>query len=56
MENLSEVARAKRAVVVLMEAFKAANGGRTAPLELRLDVQALMAVVRKAEQTERKEV
>ncbi len=53
---LTEIARAKRAVVMLMEVFKAANGGRTAPLDVRLDIQALMTLIRKAEQdTQRKE-
>jgi len=50
MKPLTDIDRAKRAVVMLMEVFKAANGGRTAPLDVRLDIQALMALVRKAEQ------
>lgn len=44
-----EINRSKRAVVVLMEVFKAANGGKQAPLELREDVQALMGLIRKIE-------
>lgn len=44
-----EISRAKRAVVVLMECFKAANGGKPAPLELMQDVQALIGLIRKIE-------
>ena len=44
-----EVARSKRAVVVLMECFKAAMGGKQAPLEMRQDVQALMGLIRKVD-------
>jgi hypothetical protein len=44
-----EINRAKRAVVVLMECFKAAYGDKEAPLELRKDVQALMGLIRKIE-------
>lgn len=44
-----EISRAKRAVVVLMEVFKAANGGKQASLELRKDVQALIGLIRKIE-------
>ncbi len=44
-----EMMRAKRAVVVLMECFKAASGGNQAPLEMRKDVAALMGLIRKVE-------
>jgi hypothetical protein len=44
-----EISRSKRAVVVLMECFKAANGGKQAPLALREDVKALMGLIRKIE-------
>lgn len=44
-----EINRSKRAVVVLMECFKAAYGGNQAPLEMRKDVQALMGLIRKIE-------
>ncbi|MBK8467849.1 MAG: hypothetical protein IPL32_18715 [Chloracidobacterium sp.] len=47
--SLDEISRAKRAVVVLTEAFAAANGGKQAPLALREDVQALMGLIRKIE-------
>lgn len=47
--ELGEIARAKRAVVVLMECFKASYGEKQAPLELRKDVQALMGLIRKIE-------
>lgn len=53
IKALTETDRAKRAVVMLMEVFKAANGGRTAPLDVRLDIQALMTLIRKAEQDEK---
>lgn len=49
MISQDEINRAKRAVVVLMECFKAANGGKQAPLALREDVQALMGLIRKIE-------
>lgn len=52
--SLDEISRAKRAVVVLMEAFKAANGGKQAPLALREDVQALMGLIRKIERADSK--
>ena len=44
-----EINRAKRAVVVLMECFKAAYGDKQAPLKLREDVQALIGLIRKIE-------
>lgn len=47
--SLSEINQAKRAVVVLMECFKAAYGDKPAPLKLRQDVQALMGLIRKIE-------
>ena len=46
--SADEINRAKRAVVVLMESFKAAYG-KEAPLELRKDVHALMGLIRKLE-------
>lgn len=45
--SLEEIDRAKRAVVVLMECFKASNV--KAPLELKRDVKALMDLIRKIE-------
>lgn len=47
--SADEISRSKRAVVVLMECFKAANGGKQAPLALREDVQALIGLIRKIE-------
>jgi len=47
--TIDEINRSKRAVVVLMECFEAANGGKQAPLALREDCQALMALIRKIE-------
>lgn len=47
--EIGEIDRAKRAVVVLMEVFEEASGGKKAPLELRKDVQALIRLIRKAE-------
>lgn len=45
-----EITRAKRAVVVLMEAFKEVWGrDRKPPLDLRQDVQTLMGLLRKIE-------
>jgi hypothetical protein len=44
-----ELNRCKRATVVLAECFKAAMGGKQAPLELREDMQALMSVLRRLE-------
>lgn len=45
--EVSEVDRAKRAVVVLMECFKASKV--EAPLEMKKDFQALMGLIRKIE-------
>lgn len=42
--------RAKRATVVLAECFKAAMGGKKAPLELREDMLALTKMLRVLEQ------
>lgn len=48
--SADELLRSKRAVVVLMESFKAAWGkDKQPPLEMRKDVQALMGVLRKIE-------
>mgnify|MGYP001071798920 CR=1 FL=1 len=44
-----ELLRCKRATVVLAECFKAAMGGKQAPLELRQDMQTLTAVLRRLE-------
>lgn len=44
-----EVNRCKRAVVVLAECFKAAMGGKQAPLELREDMLALTKALRRLE-------
>jgi hypothetical protein len=44
-----ELNRCKRATVALAECFKAAMGGKQAPLELREDMQALMSVLRRLE-------
>jgi hypothetical protein len=46
--EIGEIDRAKRALVVLMECFKAAKV--EAPLELKQDMQALMGLIRKIEQ------
>ncbi len=45
--EIGEIDRAKRAVVVLMECFKASNV--EAPLELKQDFKALMGLIRKIE-------
>ena len=45
--------RAKRATVVLSECFKAAYGGKQAPLELRKDMLALTQMLRALEQVAR---
>lgn len=45
----AELLRCKRATVVLADVFKAAMGGKQAPLELREDMQALTAVLRRLE-------
>lgn len=45
--EIGEIDRAKRAVVVLMETFKAS--GVEAPLETKLDFKALMGLIRKIE-------
>jgi hypothetical protein len=47
--SLNDLNRAKRATVVLAECFKAANGGKQAPLELRKDMLALTQALRKLE-------
>jgi len=44
-----ELQRCKRAVAVLAECFKAAMGGKQAPLELRKDMQVLTQVLRRLE-------
>ena len=44
-----ELNRAKRATFVLAECFKAAMGGKQAPLELREDMLALTKALRKLE-------
>jgi len=44
-----DILKAKRAVVVLMECSKVAYAGKEAPEELRIDVQALMRVIRTVE-------
>lgn len=46
--EIGEIDRAKRAVVVLMECFKASKVEAT--LELKKDMQALMGLIRKIEQ------
>lgn len=45
----SELLQAKRATVVLAECFKAAMGGKQAPLELREDMRELTRILRKLE-------
>lgn len=45
--ELGEIERAKRAVVVLMECFKASR--IEAPLELKQDIKALLGLIRKIE-------
>jgi hypothetical protein len=45
-----ELKRCKRATVVLAECFKAAMGGKQAPLELREDLKVLLAVLRRLEE------
>ena len=44
-----ELLRCKRATVVLAECFKAAMGGKQAPLELREDMKVLTSVLRRLE-------
>jgi hypothetical protein len=44
-----ELNRAKRATVVLAECFKAAMGGKNAPLQLREDMLALTKMLRALE-------
>jgi hypothetical protein len=44
-----ELKRCKRATVVLAECFKAAMGGKQAPLELREDMRTLTQVLRSLE-------
>lgn len=44
-----ELLRCKRATAVLADVFKAAMGGKQAPLELRHDMQTLVAVLRRLE-------
>lgn len=44
-----ELNRCKRATVVLAECFKAAMGGKQAPLELREDMLILTKVLRRLE-------
>jgi hypothetical protein len=46
-----DLLRAKRATVVLAECFKAAMGGKQAPLELRKDMLALTKALRVLEPT-----
>jgi len=43
-----DIDRSKRAVVVLMECFKAVHPKKP-PLQMRQDVQALMGLIRKIE-------
>jgi hypothetical protein len=45
----ADLLRAKRATVVLSECFKAAMGGKQAPLKLREDMQALTRALRALE-------
>ena len=51
--SLDEISRAKRAVVVLMESFKAAYG-KEAPLGLRQDVNSLCRIIRQMEAMQEK--
>lgn len=44
-----EIARCKRAVVVLSEVFKTALGGKSAPLGVAIDVRTLISVLRRLE-------
>lgn len=45
----AELMTCKRTTVVLAEAIKVAMGGKQAPLELRRDMQTLLAVLRRLE-------
>ena len=44
-----ELLRCKRATIVLADVFKAAMGGKQAPLELRQDMRTLASVLRRLE-------
>lgn len=45
----ADVVQSKRAVVAMMECLKAGMNGKPLPFELRQDVAALMALIRKVE-------